>query len=156
MWFRTPQCSGHTKGLGEFFWQSPGNARSLVGTRGVSRESQLERLSGSAWGVLPHPFRTFQLGVTGLKRSPSTAGVPLKLTGTGERSAVPPSCPGGGFCSAECLANLTPVWKAANNLTKVFSAVFFFSSCCIKLGKSWFSNNSKSQFQLWNAVPFIL
>lgn len=93
MWFRTPQCSGHTKDLGELFWQSPGNARSVVGTHGDPWEAQL--------GVLPHPSRTFQMGVRGSKRSPSTAGVPLKLRA--EDQLCLPVCPGGGFCSAECL-----------------------------------------------------
>lgn len=49
--------------------------------------------AGSARGVLPHPSRTFQMGVRGLKRSPSTAGVPLKLPGQGRGSAVPPRVP---------------------------------------------------------------
>lgn len=112
--------------LGEFFWQSPGNARSSVGTRGDCWEALLERIHGSAWGVLPHPSRIFQMGATDLKCPPITVEVPLKLTGTVKKKQLCLLlCPGGGFCSAECLANLTSVWKAANNLTKVFSAFFY-------------------------------
>lgn len=154
MWFRTPQCSGHTKDLGEDFWQSP-DARSLVGTHGGSRESQLERLYQSAWGVLPHPFRTFQMGVTGLKRSPTSAGVPLKLTGTGERISC--ASPGAQvkFLLCRVFSTSYTSLKSSKQPDWSFQCVVF-SSCCIKLGKSWFSNNSKSQFQFWNTVPFIL
>lgn len=117
MWFGTPQCSGHTKDLGELFWQSPGNARSWVGTRGDSWEAQLG-LPGEFFHTLPEHSR-WESG------APTTAGVPLKLPGQGRDQLCLPGCPGGGFCSAECLANLTPAWKGANHLTKVFSAFLF-------------------------------
>lgn len=100
MWFRTPQCRGHTKHLGELFWQSPGNARSLAGTRGDSWEAQL--------GLPEEFFQNIPAGSPGLKRSPTSAGVPLKLTGQGGNQLCLPVCPRGGFCSAECSANLTP------------------------------------------------
>lgn len=113
LWFRTPQCSGHTKDLGELFWQSPGNARSLVGTHGDPWEAQL--------GVLP-PSRTFQRE-SGAQTLTQHCRSATKAQSRG--SAVPPSVPRWRFLLCRVFTNLTPAWKAANNLTKVFSAFSF-------------------------------
>lgn len=154
MWFRTPQCSGHTKDFGGVFlavtWQCK-----------VFSWHSWRFLWEDLWiclGSSSTPFQNIPDGSHGLETLTHHYKSATKAHRDREENQLClPLCPGGGFCSAECLANLTSVWKAANNLTKVFSAFFFmFSSCCIKLGKRWFSNNSKSKFRFWNTVPFIL